>query len=109
MPLAPPKPCATCGRLQCQQHTRKAWQPSTPVRRIRGRELQRIREAHYLEQPWCSYCQRALPFTSRDYIIDHRQNLAAGGTDTPENRQPMCKDCHTAKTEREAIRGRGFA
>jgi 5-methylcytosine-specific restriction enzyme A len=76
------------------------------VKRIAGWQLQRIREALYLEQPWCSTCQRPLLF-NRDYIVDHTINLAAGGTDTPDNRRPLCRACHDAKTKQESLRGRG--
>ena len=32
--------------------------------------------------------------------VDHIIELAAGGTNTIDNVQPLCKDCHKAKTAR---------
>ena len=32
--------------------------------------------------------------------VDHIIELAAGGTNTIDNVQPLCRDCHKAKTSR---------
>lgn len=65
--------------------------------RIRGRRLQRIR-AHTLNlNPLCVDCQimgRVTPATQIDHIIA----LVNGGTETQENRQGLCDECHRLKT-----------
>jgi 5-methylcytosine-specific restriction protein A len=47
-------------------------------------------------------------FTGKTFIVDHIVNLAAGGQDVSSNRQGLCPDCHEAKTQQEALRGRGL-
>lgn len=40
--------------------------------------------------------------------VDHIIELAAGGTNTIDNVQPLCRDCHKAKTARfNSTRQRG--
>jgi 5-methylcytosine-specific restriction endonuclease McrA len=39
--------------------------------------------------------------------VDHIRPKEEGGTDDDENLQAICGPCHTAKTGREAARGRG--
>lgn len=68
--------------------------------RIRGRELQRIREHHFREHPLCVHCiARGIvtPATELDHIVA----LVNGGTDTPDNRQGLCTNCHAAKTAQD--------
>lgn len=68
--------------------------------RIRGRKLQRIREAHFSQNPLCVNCKaqgRVRPATQLDHIVA----LTNGGTDTEDNRQGLCLDCHEAKTRRD--------
>jgi 5-methylcytosine-specific restriction protein A len=55
--------------------------------------------------------QRAIPRRcawcgSADRLeLDHTVNLAAGGTDTLDNVQWLCTDCHRVKTQQERTAG----
>lgn len=104
MPWAAPRPCVKCGQVGCTLHVRGAWEHPQPVIRMRGRQLQRGRERLFREHGYtCAKCGRVkLP---RDLIRDHTVPLAEGGLDVPENTQPICRDCHTVKTQAEAKRG----
>jgi 5-methylcytosine-specific restriction protein A len=86
-------------------HTVAAWrtQGHTP-RRIRGRELQRLRAALFARQPWCVRCLKDGRRT-RPTIRDHIVALAFGGRDDESNEQALCADCSTSKTEAESRRG----
>jgi 5-methylcytosine-specific restriction protein A len=113
MPDAALRPCpgnhGRCPHLagRCPDHTptHQSWATPAPPPRIRGRALQRIRKGILTTEPWCRLCaqqgKRRLAT-----IVDHIVNLKAGGQDVPSNRQPLCADCHTAKTQQEAARGR---
>ena len=41
--------------------------------------------------------------------IDHKVPKEEGGTDDDDNLEVICSPCHTAKTQREALRGRGVS
>jgi 5-methylcytosine-specific restriction enzyme A len=90
----------------CPNHVEKAWhrqQPAPP--RIRGRQLQRLRERLFRNQPLCAQCSamgRDTIATIRDHIIP----LAEGGQDVEANTQGLCQDCSDAKTHQESLRGR---
>lgn len=65
--------------------------------RIRGRRLQRIREQHLREHPLCVRClERGRVKAAEE--VDHIVALVNGGTDTPDNRQSLCRECHHDKT-----------
>jgi len=71
--------------------------------RIRGRTLQRIREAHLRERPLCVDCLAQGRVTAAQEL-DHVTPLAEGGIDSPDpfaNRAGRCMSCHKAKTARE--------
>lgn len=105
MPIAPPRVCSTCGHIDCKTHTRTAWTSSTPVQRIRGSKLQRLRAELFKRQPLCVLCMkegRVTLATIRDHIIP----LAEGGLDVPENTQAVCEPCNKAKAEQESARGK---
>ena len=68
--------------------------------RIRGRKLQEIRTRYFKANPLCVECYK------KDKVriatqLDHIQALTNGGTDTPDNRQGLCAQCHAAKTARD--------
>ena len=67
------------------------------TKRIRGRKLQRIRAQAFSEMPLCVKCKEQGRVTAAEEL-DHVTALCKGGTDTPDNRQPLCKACHKAKT-----------
>lgn len=67
----------------------------TQQQRRRGNttEWRKLREACF--RIWgstCMYCG------DRATEVDHIQELAAGGTNTIDNVQPLCKPCHRHKT-----------
>ena len=71
--------------------------------RIRGRALQKIRAAHFAEQPLCVSCEQA-GRVSIAVELDHVLALCNGGADfSPYERlQPngasLCGECHRKKT-----------
>ena len=65
--------------------------------RIRGRALQTIREQHFREHPLCVHCLEHGRVTAGTQV-DHRVPLSKGGTDTANNRQSLCDECHKLKT-----------
>ena len=77
--------------------------------RIRGRELQRIRAEHFRAHPLCVHClAKTPPRISVATDLDHTVALENGGTDTPDNRQGLCAECHETKTIKDnAVAGRG--
>jgi 5-methylcytosine-specific restriction protein A len=69
-------------------------------KRIRGRKLQEIRKRHFEQFPLCVECQRLGRITLATEL-DHIKALCNGGTDTEDNRQGLCAECHDAKTARD--------
>lgn len=69
--------------------------------RIRGGNLQRIREDYFRLKPLCVACEEA-GRTNLATELDHIVPLWKGGADAPHNRQGLCSPCHAAKTAEEA-------
>ncbi len=70
--------------------------------RIRGRALQKIRREHFKLHPFCVRCQAKSPPQDRLATeLDHIKPLHQGGTDTHDNRQGLCADCHVEKSKLE--------
>lgn len=65
--------------------------------RIRGTTLQNIRDAHRRQHPLCVHCL-AVGRVRAWEELDHKIPLHKGGTDTPDNRQGLCRECHVRKT-----------
>ena len=108
MPNAPQKPCPQpyCPHLQpCPVHVRAAWRGTAPAPpRIRGGQLQALRQALFQREPLCRVCAglgRVTIATIRDHIIP----LAELGTEDESNIQPICQPCHDVKIREEAKRG----
>ena len=113
MPRRAPSACSYpgCGELvaggtgRCPKHKRVPWQEGDRTRpsaaeRGYGARWQRMREAILALEPLCRPCKQAgrvTPATEIDHIIPK----ARGGTDAPDNLQPICRDCHKAKTGRD--------
>lgn len=93
------------GSSRCAAHPRQQWTHATPVVRITGRKLQRLRAALFARQPLCEDCQEAGRVRQAE-VRDHRIPLAEGGLDNEANEQALCKACHAVKSQREAQRGR---
>lgn len=113
MPNAAPRPCTHpgCGRLvhdgsgRCVQHPKAKWQKkASATKRITGRRLQAMRAQLFMREPLCRSCARlgrVVLATERDHIIP----LEEGGKDVDANVQPLCFDCHDAKSKAERARG----
>lgn len=71
--------------------------------RITGTRLQKIRHQHYKRNPLCVECLKKDPPVIRQWEeLDHIIPLHLGGTDTDDNRQGLCGECHQLKTTGEA-------
>ena len=129
MPNSPPKPCSHCGcgvlvrdgSDRCEQHKVRAGQfadRSRGTRQQRGygadwdrRRLRILNAAGGLCQ--CDECKQAKRLRSATQV-DHIVNKAKwrqlhgslAGVDADSNLQAINKDCHKAKTAREAAAGR---
>lgn len=109
-----PKPCSKpgCnalvydGSARCDKHKPPKWtKRADSPKRITGRKLQRMRDELFKAQPLCVECLkhgRLTPATERDHIMP----LFEGGTDTDDNVQALCHDCHEIKSKAERIRAR---
>ena len=71
-------------------------------KRISGTTLQNIRKKHFALHPLCVLClAKTPPRVTVAVELDHIKPLHQGGTDTPDNRQGLCTDCHTEKSKTE--------
>lgn len=69
-------------------------------KRISGHTLQRIRAQHFRSNPLCVKCQSKGKLSLAEEL-DHIIPLHKGGTDTDDNRQGLCKECHVEKSKKE--------
>lgn len=69
-------------------------------KRLGGRRWQRLRMAVLGAEPLCRRC-RADGLTVAAVQVDHVLPRHLGGSDHPSNLQPLCLDCHEAKTAAE--------
>lgn len=68
--------------------------------RIRGSQLYKIRERIALRDLYT--CQMCLRVTAlREGQVDHKTPLHLGGAESDSNRQWLCPECHTKKSEQE--------
>lgn len=102
------KMCAKCPHLvrppavYCPEHQPPAgWvtHPS-PASALAGTQRRAFRAAVVTPGARCVAC--GAPATVADHVIP----IAEGGTNTPDNGQPMCEPCHNLKTQAEARRAR---
>lgn len=70
------------------------------MKRIRGRELQARRRRLFEREPLCRSCL-SNGIVKQARYADHIVALVNGGSDTEDNLQPLCKDCHDAKTRED--------
>ena len=78
-------------------------------KRLRGRAGVKERAAILAIEPTCRSCRTKGRMVRAD-VVDHIMPLSWGGDDTRANKQPLCHDCHDAKSAREqAVRGTGAA
>ena len=67
------------------------------TKRYTGRRLQAARQRLFQRQPLCVVCQsrgKVAAAVHRDHVIA----LVNGGTDTEDNTQALCAECHREKT-----------
>lgn len=60
----------------------------------------RLRAFILLDEPLCRICVASGIARAADEI-DHIKPLSQGGTNQRDNLQPLCYQCHAAKTEHE--------
>lgn len=68
--------------------------------RDRSASYQRLRAFLMAGEPLCRYCL-ANRYVTPATVLDHIIALAIGGTDTPDNLAPACRDCNAAKARDE--------
>lgn len=74
--------------------------------RIRGRKWMATRDRVALAHGYrCAGCGNA--WHPRRDQIDHKVGLEQGGSNDDENLQPLCDECHKAKTAGESKRRAG--
>lgn len=74
--------------------------------RIRGRKGVELRKHRLRKEPLCRHCYAKGIVKAADEV-DHILPLANGGTDTDDNVQSLCHQCHAIKTAGEAAQGFG--
>ena len=83
---------------------RGPWRTTTTARRERGLgpDWDWLRARILRDQPLCRLCE-ARGVLTRATEVDHIVPRAQGGNDERENLQPICHDCHVAKTLAEQL------
>lgn len=71
-----------------------------PGLRLRGRAAVAQRKRRLTNEPLCRHCL-AKDIVRPATVPDHITPLAFGGSDTDDNIQCLCEDCHTLKTAAE--------
>lgn len=72
-------------------------------KRTRGYTWQQIRKRVLQANPLCVHCQQQGRVTLANEV-DHIKSLEQGGTDSDDNLQGLCTECHLKKS----IEERGF-
>lgn len=113
MPTRPGHPCNHPGcpaivrgaARYCEAHAAKyAWKGNRRHGEY-GPRWRKLRNAILAREPLCRPC-RELGRITAAAEVDHITPKSAGGTDATDNLQPICKRCHTEKTQREARRAK---
>lgn len=116
-PWKPKKPCAHpgCAGLThdrfCKAHKaedHRRTDRNRPSSAARGYDYRwrKLRKAYLNSNPLCVLCL-AEGHTTAAQEVDHRQPLAAGGSNDESNLQDLCRSHHSQKTGRESGWGRG--
>lgn len=72
------------------------------VERIRGRKLQALRARHFAANPLCVMCEaKTPPRITLATQLDHILALTNGGTNSDDNYQGLCDECHKDKTAKD--------
>lgn len=72
----------------------------TVGKRLDGRRLTELRYRMWLDDPHCTACSQLTRYPN-GFELDHIVALVNGGSDTRDNRQLLCLDCHRAKTRED--------
>lgn len=75
--------------------------PSPPASRGYGPAHQRARRRILRAEPYCRQCREDGRGDIAATFLDHIEPKCLGGTDHPDNLQPLCRDCSLTKTGRE--------
>lgn len=118
MPKRAPKSCRMCGIAHTNKHAYcdgcaslngKNWQRSAAEERAHraryGARWQQLRNSLLANEPLCRVCAAAGRTTAATEI-DHITPVSAGGSDHPNNLQPICRNCHQRKTAGEGAAAR---
>jgi hypothetical protein len=112
MPINPPtyRPASagTTGELKRERESRYRQSPKGEDRRIRGRKGVDLRQRRLAREPLCRHCAENGRVTAAD-VVDHIKPLAFGGTDTDDNVQCLCYECHAIKSALEGAAHGGAA
>jgi 5-methylcytosine-specific restriction protein A len=73
---------------------------SDRVKRIRGRRAVELRRRLLAEEPLCRACA-AEGRVAAAVELDHIVPLSKGGGHEEDNLQPLCGDCHAAKSAKD--------
>ena len=116
MPVRPSRPCsypgccmmAISGTSRCEKHKVTHGWKHTKTRHERGYgndwyklKGKALKRDNYL----CQVCEDIGVITAAKEV-DHIIPKSEGGTDSLDNLQSICVECHKQKTIKEAIRGR---
>jgi len=84
------------------------WNPEgkTTTERGYGWQWQKRRLAVLRAEPLCRPC-RAKGKVTPAAQVDHIKPKAQGGADDADNLQPICAECHVAKTAQESAEAQG--
>lgn len=114
MPSKPGRPCRAPGcpavvrdGAWCPAHQQLSVTPDErPSASRRGYDVRwrKIRRMVLREEPLCVECEKAGRVTAANEV-DHIIPLRQGGTHERSNLQPLCKSCHSKKTNRERVGG----
>ena len=81
-----------CFRVGCPELTDGTWcRAHEPQRRRPVTAHNRLVREVLAVSPWCVGCG------DRATQVDHVIPLEHGGSTTPDNLQPLCRDCHETK------------
>lgn len=111
MPKMPPRPCTAprCQKMaidngRCEDHKREAWQSSKGKSRHErgyGSKWYKLRDLVLKRDSYlCQTCLRNGIITQAKEV-DHIKNKASGGSDSLDNLESICTDCHKKKTIKE--------
>lgn len=91
--------CALCQAARLARYAGTMVKPG----HVNGWEWGRLRANVLRARPWCAVCAEAGRQTPATQV-DHKIRRVDGGTDAPDNLQPLCKACHDVKGRGAGVR-----